>query len=327
MPRNIPCLLIMMLAWTALADDHPKPQIREFEFTYDARLVEIPEGAESAVMWAPLPVTNALQTINKVNIDTSHPYEIITDATYGNRFVCIELKEEDLQNLKKPPYITLSFDVSRKSMPPMETPFALPNINRNNLDLYLQDSTLVVSGGPVGAEAARIVAQETDPLKQAQRLYNNIVKTVTYDKTGEGWGRGDSLYACDARAGNCTDFHSLFIGQARSLKIPARFIMGFPLPKDTAEGDVTGYHCWAEFFDEARGWLPLDASEAQKNPDMRKAFFGGLDENRIQFTQGRDIVLPLAKQGPINYAIYPYAEVNGEIHSAIETRFHFKNVE
>jgi transglutaminase-like putative cysteine protease len=44
---------------------------------------------------------------------------------------------------------------------------------------------------------------------------------MRYDKTGTGWGRGDVLYACDAKKGNCTDFHSLFIAMARSQGIPA----------------------------------------------------------------------------------------------------------
>ena len=76
-------------------------------------------------------------------------------------------------------------------------------------------------------------------------LYDNIVTTLLYDKSGKGWGRGDATYACDIRTGNCTDFHSLFIGEARSLGIPARFIMGLPLPEGRSQGVIPGYHCWA----------------------------------------------------------------------------------
>ena len=52
---------------------------------------------------------------------------------------------------------------------------------------------------------------------------------------------------------------------------------------------IPGYHCWAEFQVAEYGWVPVDASEAHKRPEKREALFGGLDENRVQFTYGRDI--------------------------------------
>ncbi|MDQ3023798.1 MAG: transglutaminase domain-containing protein, partial [bacterium] len=91
------------------------------------------------------------------------------------------------------------------------------------------------------------------------------------------------------RAGNCTDFHSLFIGEARSLGISARFTIGFSVPNDKPAGDVAGYHCWAEFWDDQQGWLPIDASEAAKDKTRRDALFGGLDADRVDFVWGRDI--------------------------------------
>jgi hypothetical protein len=116
------------------------------------------------------------------------------------------------------------------------------------------------------------------------------------------------------RIGNCTDFHSLFIGEARSLDIPARFIMGMSIPDDPS-GEIKGYHCWAEFYDNEKGWLPIDASEAHKHPEKRELFFGGLDENRIEFTRGRDIKLPQSNSEQLNYSLFPHVEINGAIHT------------
>ena len=89
---------------------------------------------------------------------------------------------------------------------------------------------------------------------------------MKYDKGGTGWGRGDALFACDARRGNCTDFHALVIGMARSVGIPARFAVGLPLPHARGSGEIPGYHCWAELYVRGRGWVPVDASEAVKGP-------------------------------------------------------------
>jgi transglutaminase-like putative cysteine protease len=107
--------------------------------------------------------------------------------------------------------------------------------------------------------------------------------------------------------------HATFIGYSRALGIPARFAIGFPLPADRGEGKIVGYHCWAEFYARGIGWVPVDASEAAKDPSRREYFFGAHDENRVEFTKGRDVILaPREKGDPLNYFIYPYAEIDGQ---------------
>jgi hypothetical protein len=45
----------------------------------------------------------------------------------------------------------------------------------------------------------------------------------------------------------------------------------------------------------------------------REYYFGAIDENRIAFGTGRDIVLnPKQKAGRLNYFMYPYAEIDGK---------------
>ena len=130
-----------------------------------------------------------------------------------------------------------------------------------------------------------------DPMKKARVLYDVVNDHMKYSKEGKGWGRGDSVWACDSKFGNCTDFHSLFISLARSQKIPAKFEMGFPIPTKRGEGAVGGYHCWAFFRPEGKGWVPVDISEANKEPKMKDYYFGNLTEDRVAFTTGRDIDL------------------------------------
>src|SRR5206468_5382925 len=60
-------------------------------------------------------------------------------------------------------------------------------------------------------------------------------------------------------------------------------------------------------------WIPVDASEAWKHQDKKDYFFGAHDDNRVQFTVGRDIRLDPPQQGaPLNYFIYPYGELDGK---------------
>ena len=89
-----------------------------------------------------------------------------------------------------------------------------------------------------------------------------------------------------------------------------------------------GYHCWAKFHTEDRGWVPVDISEADKDPSKKDYFFGKLNENRIMFTTGRDIDLSPKQDGkPLNYFVYPYVEVDGKPYpkEKIKLAFRYKD--
>jgi hypothetical protein len=55
-------------------------------------------------------------------------------------------------------------------------------------------------------------------------------------------------------------------------------------------------------------------------------FFGAHDANRVFFTYGRDIRLPNQKGDPLNYFIYPYAEINGQTVKNLQTHFSFRDI-
>ncbi len=115
---------------------------------------------------------------------------------------------------------------------------------------------------------------------------------------------------------------------ARSVGIPARFAIGLPLPEARGSGEIAGYHCWAEFYVRDRGWVPVDASEASKDPARQAYFFGHHDENRLEFSRGRHLTLSPAQQGPpLNFFVYPYAEIDGRPHENINCSFTFKDYE
>jgi transglutaminase-like putative cysteine protease len=167
--------------------------------------------------------------------------------------------------------------------------------------------------------------------QKAQAIYEKVTGMMKYDKSGTGWGRGDAIFACDAKRGNCTDFHALIIGAARSEGIPARFAIGFPLPEKRGEGEVPGYHCWAEMYvkgPQGGRWVPVDSSEAAKDPSKKDYFYGHHDENRIEFSRGRHITLSPAQKGePLNFFIYPYAEVDGKKFDGVQRKFAFSDMQ
>jgi transglutaminase-like putative cysteine protease len=302
---------------------------RSFEFTYQVHVPASTDSNGSTRLWIPLPQADAYQEVRSLHIDSPVWYAQGRDTEYGNRFAVFT---PTVQQSTIGFDVALRFTAVRREHKVTLDAAALQNASSltsgdPKLQRYLEPDKLVPLSGAIAELAKEHTAGDTTPIQKARHIYEYVLATMRYDKTGEGWGRGDALWACASKRGNCTDFHSLFIGMMRSSGIPARFEIGFPLPEGKTEGDIPGYHCWAEFYLAGVGWVPVDASEAWRNAAKRDYFFGAHDTNRVFFTYGRDIRLsPDQKGDPLNYFIYPYAETNGQPVKNLETHFSFRDV-
>ena len=177
---------------------------------------------------------------------------------------------------------------------------------------FLRPEKLVPLNETFKTLAEQATAGKKDDVDRAKALYDHVLGRMRYDKSGTGWGRGDAIYACDAKTGNCSDFHAYFIALSRSVGIPARFAIGATIPAEKNEGPIEGYHCWAEFFADGR-WVPVDISEAWKNPQLADYYFGHHPANRFELTKGRDLIVdPAPATGPINFLAYPLLEMDGK---------------
>jgi transglutaminase-like putative cysteine protease len=308
-------------------------QARNFEFTYVTKIPGLPADAKISKIWIPLPQSDAYQAISGMKIESPFPYATHRDSEYGNEYVYLEVPAAKTTGAAE---VGVTFQVARQEH--LVALGANPNAanaaggigsrsaaGAEDLKRFLQPDRRVPLQGVIGELSAQNTQGIQDPVAKARAIYDYVIATMRYDKSGTGWGNGDAIWACTAKRGNCTDFHSLFIGMMRAAGIPARFEIGFPLPADQHAGVIAGYHCWAEFYVERYGWIPVDASEAWKHPEKKNYFFGAHDDNRVQFTVGRDIRLDPAQQGePLNYFIYPYAEVDGKP-LALESKFSFQD--
>ena len=179
------------------------------------------------------------------------------------------------------------------------------------LKMWLEPDRLVPLNELILGMSRQITANEQTDLGKVRAIYDYVVDNMTYKKEGDGWGQGDISWACTTKTGNCTDFHALFTGLVRASGIPAKFAIGFPLPPERGTGQISGYHCWSEFHLNGYGWVPVDASEASKHPKTREYYFGSHDENRVEFTEGRDILLsPPQKGEPLNFFVYPLSLIH-----------------
>ena len=307
----------------------PAKSQRSFTFTYQVH-VPADAAAKATHLWIPLPQNDGYQSVSDVQIESAVPHSEGRDPEYMNPFA---LFTPTLAQATAGYDVTLTFRATRREhtvdvyAPALQTAAATPPADDPLVKRYLEPDKLVPLNGVIADLARQQTAGDTTPLQKARHIYEYVVATMRYDKSGEGWGHGDAVWACTSKRGNCTDFHSLFIGMMRSVGIPARFEIGFPLPEGKSEGDIPGYHCWAEFYLDGAGWIPVDASEAWKHPDKHNYFFGAHDDNRVFFSYGRDITLSSQQKGaPLNYFIYPYAEADGQPVKDLATHFSFRDI-
>ncbi len=268
-----------------------------FEFLYQATL---PELRDTARMWIPLPSSDAFQTVEVESIRVPGRRDILTDRRYGNKVLFLTLAPQDSGK-----GLALRFHVERREKGPYHDPASRP-------EDALAPEQRVPNSREFNDIAATVVAGKQGDLVRARALYDHTIDRMRYMRYGPGWGNGDATYACDARTGNCTDFHAYFIALARAAGIPARFAIGAAVPSERDQGGVDGYHCWAEFYAEDK-WWPVDLSEADKYSGLSTYYFGHHPANRIELSRGRDLIVePGPASGPINFLANPILEVAGK---------------
>jgi transglutaminase-like putative cysteine protease len=298
---------------------------RTFLFTYSTTVTGLPEG-KTARIWLPVPSSGPDQDIAiESTKDLPKGFKISDDQKASNRYLYVEAKPNADGEIP----LAITYKVTRREVKGTSKDTA----TAEQIARWLQADARVPIEGKAFEEIKEKLKLPKDLPKEemaaARLMYDLVNRHMTYGKPKDKpWGNGDSLYAADVCVGNCSDFHSLFITLARSQRIPAKFEIGFPLPPERGSGDIPGYHCWAKFQLKDGGWVPVDISEANKDPKMKDYYFGNLTEDRVAFSTGRDLELVPKQDGPpVNFFVYPYVEVDGKPYAAdkIKRKFTYKD--
>ncbi len=280
----------------------------EFEFVYRFKLPAITNNAR---LWLPLATSDMFQRVEVKNISAPGQWRELDEREHGNKVLFLDASTADSGKAIEIRYRVKRFE---KSAYAVREPMA---------QKYLQPENLVPTNETFRTIAHQVTRGKTTDLARARALYDHVIEKLRYAKYGSGWGRGDAVYACNARSGNCSDFHAYFIALARATGIPARFAIGAAIPSERNDGGIDGYHCWAEFFADGK-WVPVDISEADKNSSLAAYYFGHHPANRFEFSKGRDLVVePEPASGPINFLAYPVMEINGQP-IKVQTEFRFR---
>lgn len=302
-----------------------KPPLRNVEIKYQVEIDEVPEGTNVVDLWVPVATGNFRQTVNHKNEAALRAAGRMTrDPKYGNRIYYRRYEAP----FKLPIQLEFDYEVEVREA---TVPEAKQLVSTTQVDpggayaVYLSETAMIPIQGRVARLAEEIDLPEGEPLRAGRKIYDHLVDTMVYNYLAKGAGSGDAVWACNSKTGDCTDYHSVFIGVCRWRGIPADHVFGMPIPPDKPEGDIKYCHCWARFWVDQIGWIPIDASRADKFPADRDYYFGTIGSTWVTLSHGRDVILEPKQQGPpVNMFDEPIAEADGQpLH--VEWKGHYKD--
>ncbi len=315
--------------------------------TFDVRhelKVIVPDGAKRLRIWFTMPQDDPAQQVSNFKVECPFPHRIEKDSE-GNKFVHVEVPHPAVKEFS----VLETFTITRSEVisgvsAAKARPYAPADLAGK--EKFLAPNANVIIDDRIRKIASETTGSETNPVVRARKLYDWTLANIDYwvkdPKNKKASPVGSTDYCLTSKTGNCTDFHSLWMSLARASGIPTRLIYGsfFKLELDGQDADQS-YHCWPEFWVPGTGWVPHDVAVADifvdryevnkdnevlvrrttadgyKGPDAAKVdyYFGNIEERRVTWSVGRDLVLsPRQDGGPVNAIPKAYIEVDGQLH-------------
>jgi transglutaminase-like putative cysteine protease len=130
---------------------------------------------------------------------------------------------------------------------------------------FLSQTPLTKPGPRLRALVAGLNADRSKPIELLHALCRAVLEAVPYT-TGATDAKTTAEAALEAKQGVCQDHTHIFIGAARLLGLPARYVSGYLLMEDRIDQDAG--HGWAEAHVPGLGWVGFDVSN-EICPDAR----------------------------------------------------------
>ncbi len=308
---------LFIFPFSSMAKEMPKERNGEVELSVT---IAAPDDSRDVRVWIPYPVSNNVQDISHVRINGNFSQSgIYGEKETGNLALYAEWTKPT-----KDRAITLTFKATARELVKKDFPVVEPAIPAE-IKEYLKSTAFIPTDGKVREIALGISNNKQKISAKARAVYQWVVENTVRDPDVKGCGTGEVEKVIAKRGGKCADISSVFVSVARAAGVPAREVFGLRLGKKDEEDMTGGHHCWAEFYVPGYGWVPADPSDVRKamlanKLDLKGAqefvdyYFGAVDEYRIALARGgRGYYLnPRQNDGPLNYFMYPYAEVNGK---------------
>jgi transglutaminase-like putative cysteine protease len=300
-------------------------------FTLTMRL-NLPDTQAPARVWLPLPnsVEPYQQALDTRWSGTAMKAEIFRDVVYGAPTLYAEWSNPGPRELVVTSQVKT---LDRANLPISQANAGVPD-NPPEVRQFLAPTKHIPLDGIVLKTATEATQGARSTVEKARAIYDWVVDNSFRDPKVQGCGRGDikGMLETGNLGGKCADINSLFVGLCRAVGIPARENFGIRVgPSKNFKslgkvGNVTGaQHCRAEFYLRGAGWVPVDPADVRKvvleeklelqNPavqKIREQLFGSWEMNWVEFNNARDFILnPVSAISPVNFLMYPRAEVDG----------------
>lgn len=279
---------------------------------------EVEAGAKQVRGWFWMPEDRPEQKVMDFRVvEGPKDWKITRDAKYGRSWIYAETAADPAKPLK----VVTEFKVLRKSVAGMaqaDKAGAIRDEHRAAFANELRRNEKNMEVTPDIEEIANTLAgKEANPVLQAQKFFQFVIdKSEHYSKSGsapKGRGIGSAQECLKGVGDTCTDQHALFIALCRARDIPCRLMYGSRLkPENEGKDHDPGYRCWPNFFAPGIGWVPLDISSADTAKENPMNWFGGLDENRMEWAEGRDFDFEPRSATHPDLVIRGWVEVDGK---------------
>lgn len=174
------------------------------------------------------------------------------------------------------------------------------HIGRLPLWAFQGQTALTRPGARLKALVAPLAAAGGDRLGQLHALSQAVLGAVGY-AAGHTNVRTSAEEALAIGLGVCQDHAHVFIGAARLLGVPARYVSGYLMMEDRVDQDAG--HGWAEAHIEGLGWVGFDVSNGI-SPDARY----------VRVASGRDY----AEAAPVTGILYGHSASSLTVSLAVE---------
>lgn len=303
----------------------PPPPPPAAEVTYAVRhqvaVKDLPADAQRVRLWFWMPEDSPEQKVLDFRIvQAPEGVRITRDASYGRAWIHVDVAADPA----KPPKVVTEFRLRRREVRGMADASKTGPITAEHRIAFAKELRTDERHMEVTPEIRKLADElcgaETNPVLQARRCFDYVIlKSDHYSLFGpapKGLCLGDAMECLAGTGDCCTDQHALFIALCRARGIPCRLIYGSRLNYANEGKDYDpGYRCWPRFFAPGLGWVPVDVSsaDATKENDAER-WFGGLDNRRIEWAEGRDFDLEPRSAVKPDLVIRAWVEVDGKVH-------------
>lgn len=319
----------------ALEPLSPPPALADTLYTVRQTfsVTNLPEGAKRVCGWFWMPEDRPEQRVLEFSVlEAPESCRVTRDPSYGRSW----LHAEATADPTKPLRVVTQFSVVRRAVSGRALADKAGPITGQHRRAFAAELRRAEKHMEVTPQIQRIAddlaGKEMNPVLQARKFFDYVVeKSEHYSKLGPaplGKCLGDATECLLGTGDCCTDQHALFIALCRARGIPCRLMYGSRLkPENAGKDHDPGYRCWPTFFAPGLGWVPLDISSADAAGDRAGDWFGGLDDRRLEWAEGRDFDLEPRSTVRPDLVIRGWVEVDGKPHTGFVRILNFERKE